>query len=78
VPGIDEQRTHPRWAHRAAPWAGWCLLFVPVTIVLHELGHYATARWLGGERSLAWSGLFIGTALGWALWMKLLGPVLFP
>jgi hypothetical protein len=206
VSGLGEEVTHRPWARRVAPWAAWCVFFVPVTIVLHELGHYATARWLGfpnpvlhyssispgdvttrpvwlsgvvglagpaitiilaliacgwvfwrrpsrwafalaisaasrfvvgvpytvanvvvrvigatlqppafdeykagvalrwsgdallastalvlvavllcvgvklprGERSVAWPGLLIGTALGWALWMKLLGPVLLP
>ena len=205
-PGTGGQQNHRHWARRAAPWAGWCLFFVPLTIWLHELGHYATADWLGfpnpllhyssisygdvsttpvsligtvglagpvvtviiatlacgwifyygpsrwasalavsaasrfivgvpytlvniavrmtgarlqppafdeykagvalgwsgdallastaivlvgvllcvgvsiprGERSVAWSGLVIGTALGWASWMKLLGPVLLP
>ena len=32
---------------RVALWAGWCVLFVPLTIVAHELGHYTTARLLG-------------------------------
>jgi hypothetical protein len=35
------------WIRRAAPWAGWCVLLVPLTIVAHELGHYAVARLLG-------------------------------
>ena len=35
------------WLRRAAPWAGWCVLFVPLTILLHELGHYITALSLG-------------------------------
>jgi hypothetical protein len=32
---------------RVSAWAGWCVLFVPLTIVAHELGHYTTARLLG-------------------------------
>jgi hypothetical protein len=31
------------WFRRTVPWAAWCVLFVPLTIVLHELGHYLTA-----------------------------------
>ena len=44
---IGEQPTNRSWVRRVAPWAGWCVLFVPLTIVLHELGHYTTARFLG-------------------------------
>ena len=31
-----------------------------------------------GRRLAAWAGLLAGTALGWALWMALLGPILLP
>jgi hypothetical protein len=29
------------------PWVAWCVLLAPITIVLHELGHYAAALWAG-------------------------------
>lgn len=29
------------------PWVAWCVLLAPLTIVLHEVGHYAAARWAG-------------------------------
>jgi hypothetical protein len=32
---------------RVMPWLGWCVLLAPITIVLHELGHYAAALWAG-------------------------------
>lgn len=35
------------WLSRAAPWGAWCVLFVPLTIVLHELGHYSAALLAG-------------------------------
>lgn len=35
------------WVRRAVVWGGWSLLFVPLTIVLHELGHWSAAMWLG-------------------------------
>lgn len=43
---------------------------------------FATLAWLAlrlpkGERSAAWPGLLVGTALGWALWFTV-GPVLLP
>jgi hypothetical protein len=31
------------WVPRTVPWAAWCVFFVPLTIVLHELGHYLAA-----------------------------------
>jgi hypothetical protein len=31
------------WLSRLTRWAAWCVLFVPLTIVLHELGHYLAA-----------------------------------
>jgi hypothetical protein len=39
--------TRRSWFLRAAPWIGWCVFFVPLTIVLHELGHYLAALWAG-------------------------------
>lgn len=35
------------WFSRGIRWAAWCVLFVPLTIVLHELGHYLTAVLFG-------------------------------
>ncbi len=35
------------WFFRAAPWVAWCVFFAPLTIVLHELGHYLAALWVG-------------------------------
>ena len=31
------------WLSRAASWGAWCVFFVPLTIVLHELGHCSAA-----------------------------------
>ena len=47
MPVIGEQLARRSWVRRAAPWAGWCVFLVPLTIVLHELGHYSIALWLG-------------------------------
>ena len=35
------------WLSRAALWGAWCVFFVPLTIVLHELGHYSAALLAG-------------------------------
>jgi hypothetical protein len=35
------------WLSRAASWGAWCVLLAPLTIVMHELGHYAAALWAG-------------------------------
>ena len=35
------------WLFRAAPWGAWCVFFVPLTIVLHEVGHYSAALLAG-------------------------------
>lgn len=35
------------WLSRAAPWGAWSVFFVPITIVLHELGHYSAALLAG-------------------------------
>ncbi len=64
-------------------------MLAPVAIVVHELGHLRLAGtsglciavlwWFGrhlqaGARGATWLGLVVGTASGWALWMKGLGP----
>ncbi len=35
------------WLRRALAWSGWCLPMVPLTILLHELGHLVAAAALG-------------------------------
>lgn len=35
------------WLRRVILWGAWCVLLAPLTIVLHELGHYAAAVWAG-------------------------------
>jgi len=64
--------------HKAATALGWSgdagLAFTSLLLV-------ATLTWVAvklprGERTAAWAGLVGGTALGWVLWMKVLGPVL--
>jgi hypothetical protein len=37
------------WFSRVLPWAAWCVLLAPLTIVLHEVGHYAAALWVGSH-----------------------------
>jgi hypothetical protein len=44
---VATDATHRSWFSRALPWIGWCVLLAPVTIVLHEFGHYTAARWVG-------------------------------
>jgi hypothetical protein len=40
------------WISRAVPWAAWCVLLAPLTIVLHEMGHYAAAAWAGSPNAV--------------------------
>jgi hypothetical protein len=46
TPSLREQ-VGSSWVQRALPWAGWCVLFVPLSIVAHELGHLSAAFWFG-------------------------------
>lgn len=53
------------WFSRAAPWVGWCVFFVPVTIMLHELGHYLTALLAGSPNpTIHYSGSSPGDFAG--------------
>lgn len=52
-------------------------------LVFTSLFFIASMVWLGrllprGRRSTAWSGLVLGTVLGWSLWMIVVGPVVLP
>jgi hypothetical protein len=53
-------------------------LLASTTIVLVGVLVFVGRKLPRGERSIAWPGLVIGTILGWACWMLLLGPVLLP
>ena len=66
--------------HKAATAMGWSgdLALAATSVIL--LG---TLAWIGvrlprGERMVGWTGLIAGAALGWALWMKVAGPLLLP
>lgn len=37
------------WFARVVPWGAWCVVLAPLAIVLHEVGHYAAAAWVGSE-----------------------------
>jgi hypothetical protein len=69
-PAFDEYK-----AATALGWSGDAVLaFTSVFLI-------ATLTWVAmrlphGERAAAWAGLLGGTALGWVLWMSVLGPVL--
>jgi hypothetical protein len=71
-PAFDEHK-----AATALGWSGDAVLGSTSVLLI------AALVWMGfrlprGERSVAWPGLLLGTALGWVLWMQLLGPVLLP
>jgi hypothetical protein len=68
-PAFDEHK-----AALALGWSGDLVLGLTAAILVGLL------IWLafglpGRERSAAWPGLLMGTAVGWAVWMGLLGPV---
>jgi hypothetical protein len=53
------------WLRRARPWAIWSVCLAPVTIVVHELGHYSAAHLLGYPRPvLHFSGVDPGPSVG--------------
>jgi hypothetical protein len=66
--------------YKAGTALGWSedALLASTTIFLIGALVWMGFRLPRGERSAAWSGLVVGTALGWALWMLLLGPMLLP
>ena len=71
-PAFDEYK-----AGTALGWSGDALLgstFVLLVGVLVFVGRKLPV----GERSVAWPGMVVGTILGWACWMLLLGPALLP
>ena len=72
APAFDEYK-----AGTALGWSGDALL-ASTAIVLVGVLLCIGFKLPRGERSVAWPGLLLGTALGWALWMLLLGPVLLP
>jgi hypothetical protein len=71
-PAFDEYQ-----AAVALRWSGDALLASTAVVVVGVL-ICVGVKLPRHERWVAWPGLFIGTALGWALWMKLLGPVVLP
>ena len=71
-PEFDEQK-----AAAALGWSGDALLAGTSLVLVLVLW----AVWRGlrrGERAAAWSGLLLGTILGWAIWMLAVGPLLLP
>jgi hypothetical protein len=71
-PAFDEHK-----AGTALGWSGDAVLAC-TTVVLAGVLLLVGFKLPRSERSVAWPGLLIGTALGWGLWMLLLGPVLLP
>jgi hypothetical protein len=57
------------WVSRASRWGAWCLLFVPATIVAHELGHLTAAAALGfPDVALHFSSISHGDIAGKPAW----------
>ena len=71
-PAFDEHK-----AGIALGWSGDALL-ASTAIVLAGVLICVGVKLPHGERSIAWPGLVIGTALGWIFWMAFLGPTLLP
>jgi len=72
APAFDEYK-----AGTALGWSGDALLASTVVVLIGVL--VLVGRKLPtGERSVAWPGLVIGTILGWACWMLLVGQLLLP
>jgi len=71
-PEFDEYK-----AGAALAWSGDALLagtaLIPVVVFWT-----VNRRLRAGERAAAWSGLLIGTTVGWAVWMLGAGPALLP
>jgi len=72
APAFDEYQ-----AGTALGWSGDALLASTIVVLIGVLVFVGRSL-PGGERSVAWPGLVIGTILGWICWMLLLGPVLLP
>ncbi len=71
-PEFDEHK-----AAEALGWSGDIALGVTSLLVIAVL--FWLARCLPiGERSAGWAGLMLGTALGWLVWLVVVGPVLLP
>lgn len=71
-PAFDEYK-----AGTAFGWSGDALLAstsLLLALVLWWIGRHLRR----GERITAWSGLVLGTTLGWAFWMPVAGPRLLP
>ncbi|WP_373061610.1 hypothetical protein [Gemmatimonas sp.] len=71
-PEFDEYK-----AGVALAWSGDALLagtsLIPVVVFWT-----VNRRLRAGERAAAWSGLLIGTTVGWAIWLLGAGPALLP
>lgn len=66
--------------HKAALALG---LSGDVALAVTSLLVIAVLFWLArylpkGERTAAWTGLLLGTAIGWIWWLVVLGPILLP
>ena len=71
-PAFDEYK-----AGTALGWSGDALL--GATTLLCALVLWWVGRHLHhGERSAGWLGLLGGTGLGWAIWMRIVGPLWLP
>jgi hypothetical protein len=53
-------------------------LLASTVLVLVAVLVFVAIKLPRGQRAVAWTGLITGTALGWILWMFLLGPVVLP
>jgi hypothetical protein len=71
-PAFDEYK-----AGTALGWSGNALLGSTSFVLIASVA-WVAIRLPRGERGPAWTGLIIGTMLGWALWMMVVGPVLLP
>jgi hypothetical protein len=77
---VFPQGTTVAWPRRLAPWLVWSLVFAPIGIVLHEVGHLLVAQAIGFPNpTLHFSGVDPGesaglpsTAVGW---VALAGPL---
>jgi hypothetical protein len=53
-------------------------LLASTVLVLVAVLVFVAIKLPRGQRAVAWTGLITGTALGWILWMFVLGPVVLP
>lgn len=71
-PAFDEYK-----AGTALGWSG-DLLLASTSLLLVGVLWWVGRHLPRGARAVAWSGLVLGTALGWAVWMRAVGPWLLP